>query len=310
MIFKTIDDDSTLSGQRIVSTFEARKIAQDKLTASLKEQSAQLEIDRQELSLLEPKAKSGMTYEQAYAESIKKASAAAKEHAVSTKGVSGATDTFVAKQKKAQAELEATATSSKVAAVGVKALKLAFNMFSGLVISFAISKIIEGFQYLAESAERAKEKLENIRTDLTDNQSSYESNRKTLEGLRDEYDSLTKKADELGGIQNLTNEEYQRYTEIMSQILGITPKLITGWDDEGNAISNKNGLLQQSIDLLDEEYEKSLRNNTTKSKNEDIANGVITELDEFENSADTTTVSGTMAKMREDFVKEMTLLMI
>lgn len=249
-----------------------------------------------------------MTYEQAYAESIKKASVAAKEHAVSTKGAAGATDTFVAKQKKAQAELEATATSSKVAAVGVKTLKLAFNMFSGLVISFAISKIIEGFQYFAESAERAKEKLEDIRTDLTDNQSSYESNRKTLEGLRYEYDSLTKKADELGGVQNLANEEYQRYTEIMSQILGITPKLITGWDDEGNAISNKNGLLQQSIDLLDEEYEKSLRNNTTKAKNEEVATGVITELDEFENSGDTKTASGTkydlVWKDLKDYVDE------
>lgn len=305
MIFKTIDDDSTLSGQRIVSTFEARKIAQDKLTASLKEQAAQLEVDRQELSLLEEKVKSGMTYEQAYAESIRKASVAAKEHAVSTKGVSGATDTFVAKQKKAQAELEATATSSKVAAVGVKALKLAFNLFSGLVISFAILKIIEGFQYLSESAERAKEKLENIRTDLTDNQSSYESNRKTLEGLRDEYDSLTKKADELGGVQNLTNEEYQRYTEIMSQILGITPKLITGWDDEGNAISNKNGLLQQSIDLLDEEYEKSLRNNTTKKKNEEVSEGIITELKEFESSGDTKSNGDTINPLVLGFIKSL-----
>ena len=131
--------------------------------------------------------------------------------------------------------------------MSVKALKLAFNMFSGLVISFAISKIIKGFQYLAESAERAKEKLEDVRTDLTTNRSSYESDRKTLEELKDEYDSLTKKTDELGGVQNLTNEEYQRYTEIISQILGITPKLITGWDDEGNAISNKNSLLQRSM---------------------------------------------------------------
>lgn len=234
-----------------------------------------------------------MSYEEAYAQSIKKASAAAKEHAVATKGVAGTTDTFVAKQKTAQAAMEATATSSKVAAVGVKALKLAFNMFSGLVISFAISKIIEGIQYLGESAERAKEKLEDIRTDLNDNQSSYESNRKTLEGLKDEYNSLTDKADKLGGVQNLTNEEYKRYTEIMSQILGITPKLITGWGNEGNAISNKNGLLQQSIDLLDEEYEKSVRNNTTKKKNEEVAKGVIAELNEFENSADTKTASGT-----------------
>lgn len=242
-----------------------------------------------------------MSYEEAYAQSIKKASAAAKEHAVATKGVAGTTDTFVAKQKTAQAAMEATATSSKVAAVGVKALKLAFNMFSGLVISFAISKIIEGIQYLGESAERAKEKLEDIRTDLNDNQSSYESNRKTLEGLKDEYNSLTDKADKLGGVQNLTNEEYKRYTEIMSQILGITPKLITGWDNEGNAISNKNGLLQQSIDLLDEEYEKSVRNNTTKKKNEEVAKGVIAELNEFENSADTKTIGGTISPLMLDF---------
>lgn len=264
-----------------------------------------MEIDREELTLLEQKIASNMSYEEAYAQSIKKASAAAKEHAVATKGVAGTTDTFVAKQKTAQAAMEATATSSKVAAIGVKALKLAFNMFSGLVISFAISKIIEGIQYLGESAERAKEKLEDIRTDLNDNQSSYESNRKTLEGLKDEYNSLTDKADKLGGVQNLTNEEYKRYTEIMSQILGITPKLITGWGNEGNAISNKNGLLQQSIDLLDEEYEKSVRNNTTKKKNEEVAKGVITELNEFENSADTKTVSGTMAKMREDLINNL-----
>lgn len=293
MIFKTIDDDSTLSGQKIVSVFEARRIAQEKVNASLREHAVQLEIDKAALTSLERKVASGTTYEEAYAQSMKRASAAAKEHAVTTKGIAGTTDTFVAKQKSAQAAMEATATSSKVATVGVKALRLAFNMFSGIVISFAISKIIEGFQYLTESAERAKEKLENIRTDLSKNSSSYESNKKTLEGLRSEYDELTDKADKLGGAQNLANDEYERYKEITSEILGITPKLITGWDDEGTAISNKNGLLQQSIDLLDEEYEKSIRNNTTKSKNEDVANGVIAELNDFENRADTKTISGT-----------------
>ncbi len=74
---------------------------------------------------------------------------------------------------------------------------------------------------------------------MSENKSSYESNKKTLEGLRSEYDSLSEKANKLGGVQNLANEEYERYTEITSQILGITPKLITGWDDEGTAISNK-----------------------------------------------------------------------
>lgn len=302
MIFKTVDDDSNLSGQRIVNVFEARRIAQEKVNDSLREHVTQLEIDKAALTSLEQKVASGTTYEEAYAQSMKKASAAAKEHAVATKGVAGTTDTFVAKQKTAQAAMESTATSSKVASLGIKALRTAYNMFAGLAISFAITKIVEGIQYLAESAERAKEKLENIRTELSDNSSSYENNRNTLEGLRNEYDALIDKADKLGGVQNLTNDEYTRYQEIMSKILGITPQLTTGWNDEGVAISNKNGLLQQSIDLLDEEYEKSVRNNTTKSKNEDIANGVIAELHDFNNSADTTTIGGTVSDMYTDWV--------
>ena len=117
-------------------------------------------------------------------------------------------------------------------------------MFAGIIFISIIGKVIEGIQYLASSAERAKEKLDEIKNTMSENKSSYESNKKTLEGLRSEYDSLSEKANKLGGVQNLANEEYERYTEITSQILGITPKLITGWDDEGTAISNKNGFFR------------------------------------------------------------------
>lgn len=271
------------------------------MNAAIKEQAAQLEIDRQELSLLEEKIKSGMSYEQAYAESIHKASIAAKEQAISTKGAAGTTSVFVEKQKIAQAEMKATGSASKVASIGVDALKMSLNMFAGIIFISIIGKVIEGIQYLASSAERAKEKLDEIKNTMSENKSSYESNKKTLEGLRSEYDSLSEKANKLGGVQNLANEEYERYTEITSQILGITPKLITGWDDEGTAISNKNGLLQKSIDLLDEEYEKAIRNNTTKSKNKEVAKGIIEKVNEFNRSPDTTTNGDTMWSLVNDF---------
>ena len=50
------------------------------------------------------------------------ASAAAKEHAIATKGAAGSTEVFVAKQKAAQAELNATATAAKRTSVIMKAL--------------------------------------------------------------------------------------------------------------------------------------------------------------------------------------------
>lgn len=233
MIFKTITDETTLSDQRIVSVLQARKIAQEQTNRSIQEHITQLELDKIALTNMEQKIKSGITYDEAYAQSMNKASIAAKEHALQTKGVAGTTDTFVAKQKVAQSELKATTVSTKIASAGIKALRTAFNMFSEMAIMWGITKIIEGFNYLSQSAERAKEKLSKIQTELSDNNSSYENNRKTLVGLQKEYDTLTQKAESLGGVQNLANDEYERYKEITSQILGITPKLTTGWNDEG-----------------------------------------------------------------------------
>ncbi len=304
-IFKTITDETTLSGQRIVSVLQSRKIAQEEANRSIQKHIANLELDEIALTQLEQKIASGMSYEEAYAQTMKRASITAKEHAIQTKGLAGTTDTFIAKQKVAQAELESTATSSRLTSIGIKALSTAFNMFSGMAIMWGISKIIEGIEYLSGSAERAKEKLTEIQTKLSDNNSTYQSNRKTLIGFKDEYGILVKKAKALGGVQNLANDEYERYQEITSQILGITPKLTTGWNEEGEAISNKNNLLQASIDLLDEEYEKSLRNNTTKSKNEDVASGVIAKVNEFNNDADTTTRSSTTYNMYTEFFEEL-----
>lgn len=45
MIFKTIDDNDSLSGQRIVSKFTARKIAQEEATKQLEIQKKQYELN-------------------------------------------------------------------------------------------------------------------------------------------------------------------------------------------------------------------------------------------------------------------------
>lgn len=222
-----------------------------------------------------------------------KASTQAQEYSKNIKEGTGSAQIYADKQKTLQQSIQNTGTASRVAAVGVKALSIAGNMLAGMAIAFAISKVIEGIEYLATASERAIEKTKELQQEISQISSDYQSERQTLEGLREEYDALTSKIGENGAEASLSADEYERYRDITSEILGITPKLITGWDEEGRAISNKNGLLQQSIDLLDEEYQKSLRNSTTKSKNEEIAAGIIEQKKDFDNSGDTKTVSGT-----------------
>ncbi len=285
-IFKTIDDETTLSGQKIVGALQARKIAQEQAIK-------QTNLDIQCLRNYETACKNGTITSDDFTRIMGKASEQAQEYSKNIKNGTGSAQIYADKQKALKQFIQNTGTASKVAAVGVKALSIAGNMLAGMSISFAISKVIEGIEYLTTASERAIEKTKELQQELSQISSDYESEHNTLVGLKDEYDSLTSKIGENGAKASLSADEYERYRDITSEILGITPKLITGWDEEGRAISNKNNLLQMSIDLLDEEYQKSLRNSTTKSKNEEIAAGIIEQKKDFDNSGDTKTVSGT-----------------
>lgn len=285
-IFKTIDDETTLSGQRIVSALQARKIAQEQAIK-------QMNLDIQCLKNYENACKNGTVSSDDFTRIMGKASTQAQEYSKNIKEGTGSAQIYADKQKTLQQSIQNTGTASRVAAVGVKALSIAGNMLAGMAIAFTISKVIEGIEYLATASERAIEKTKELQQEISQISSDYQSERQTLEGLRGEYDALTSKIGENGAEASLSADEYERYRDITSEILGITPKLITGWDEEGRAISNKNNLLQMSIDLLDEEYQKSLRNSTTKSKNEEIAAGIIEQKKDFDNSGDTKTASGT-----------------
>ena len=127
MIFKTIGEGDTT---KVITALQARKIAQEELNVSLAKQSAVLETDSVALKKLETYIAQGIPYEQAFAQSMTGASAAAKEHAIATKGAAGSTDVFVAKQKAAQTELKATATVAKGTSTAMKALSIAGNMIA------------------------------------------------------------------------------------------------------------------------------------------------------------------------------------
>ena len=88
-----------------------------------------------------------------------KASTQAQEYSKNIKEGTGSAQIYADKQKTLQQSIQNTGTASKVAAVGVKALSIAGNMLAGMAIMWGITKIIEGFEYLSESAERAKEKI-------------------------------------------------------------------------------------------------------------------------------------------------------
>ena len=87
-----------------------------------------------------------------------------------------------------------------------------------------------------------------------------------IQSLEEEFNELSKGVDANGKNIALSADEYARYQSILSQILGITPSLIKGYNDEGQAIVEKNSLIQQSIDLLKKQQQIEAQNLTTPEK--------------------------------------------
>ncbi len=270
--FQTIaNDDGSL---RLISSLKARQIAQQQAMT-------QLNADERALREYEQACIDGTVTTETFSKSMQNASLQAQQYAIQIKNGTGSTDIYVAQQRQLQTQITATSATTKVANGVVKGLSVAFSMLKTTAIVWGISFAVEQITKLAQASQEAIDTSKELRQEFEQQTSNYSSNRKTLEDLKDEYESLAKHVDEHGNAIGLSADEYERYKDITSQILGITPQLITGWDEEGQAISNKNNLIQQSIDLLDEEYKKSIRNATTKSKNEKISKGLVKEIKKY-----------------------------
>ena len=185
--------------------------------------------------------------------SAEKASGKVIDFADAQKRQAAAGNGAAASNKTVDTTQKAVGASSVAASIGVKALNAALSFGLGMLISWVASGIIGFFDDFIHRQERLKEAAEDLKTTFQDTKSTIDGNLKTLTGLEDEFERLSRGVDDYGNNISLAADDYDRYCEIVSTILGISPSLISGYDAEGNAIANKNGLLEQSIALMKEE---------------------------------------------------------
>lgn len=128
-----------------------------------------------------------------------------------------------------------------------------------MIIVTAVKKHNEAIQESIDKAQELKDTYKSTSDEISDNikslteTTSVKSDGTEYKSLQEEFDALCKGVDRYGNNLSLTNEEYSRYKSICEQIVGLNPDLMDGYDSETEAIGNKNGLLQQTIELMQEE---------------------------------------------------------
>lgn len=148
----------------------------------------------------------------------------------------------------------AFAKAARSAAAGLKTIAVAAMQAFVLSAVFAIiQKGISALDGLIMSSEEAAEVTQNAVSEFENSTSKIDGNIKSVESLRGRYEELSRGVNELGENVALSAEEYAEYKNIVQQIIDITPGVIQGYNAEGDAIVAKNGLIQESIDLLRQE---------------------------------------------------------
>ena len=113
----------------------------------------------------------------------------------------------------------------------------------------AVKNIISFVNQLQQEQIDKANELQKAYGDLN---STYKSNVKTLNGLRAEYSKLAKGIGVQGQNVGLTADEYERYWEIVDQIVDISPGVVNGYDSERHAILDYKAAIDQAIKAQDD----------------------------------------------------------
>jgi TP901 family phage tail tape measure protein len=180
------------------------------------------------------------------------ASKSAQDYAGKIKNGEGSAEAYALSQRTASTATTGLGIASKAAAVGVNILNAALTMGIAVIASMAIQAIVTGFENLANAQQNAIDKANELTSKYQTNVDTAKSNISTLEGLQSKYNELSKGVDKYGNNVALSTDEYKEYKSIVEQVVGISPSLQTGYDKEGKAIANNNGLIEKAIELENE----------------------------------------------------------
>lgn len=136
------------------------------------------------------------------------------------------------------ASLKGVATSSKLAAVGMKALSIAGNMLTGLAISFLLDGIITLFYNIVNGADNAKESLAQFTSSFSDSIDKLDEENKSVNELVNRYVTLVATTDDLSTVKDDLNT--------------IQDNLIDKYGNEAKSLDLLNGKMSENIKKIKE----------------------------------------------------------
>lgn len=110
------------------------------------------------------------------------------------------------------------------------------------------SEIQKGTSY-QEAMEEAQQKIDDAQHTLQDMSSSISEN-------KDRFLELSKGVDKFSNNLSLSKDDYEEYLNISNKFAKLSPSLVSGYDDQGNALLNIGDSAEETSEKLDDIIEK------------------------------------------------------
>lgn len=226
-----------------------KKINRLNAVSELKEN---LTKDKEALTAYNNELGKNTPWRKAFEEHLSNASEAAKKLAREANGTSVSVSEFATSQQAAINSLEKSTIKAKAASAGMKLLSSALNVGITMVASAALTGFISLIDNLIHANERAIEKANELTQAYKDSSKEILDNKEKISSFKEEFSVLSQGVDDNQKNIGLSAEQYERYKEIVSQIVELNPSLIQGYNDENVAIVNRNTLIEDAIRLQEE----------------------------------------------------------
>ena len=164
-------------------------------------------------------------------------------------------DTVATLKQTAADQAEAVAATNAAAATTALTMAITAGLAIFGVATIALQKYKQHIDEVKKAAEDFKEKTKDIAQNNESNKNTIEE----LKQLEDQYNKLSEKAGKYdANISNLTDSEKARWDEIKNKLVSINPEILGAYGAQGQAILNNNDALKETIKLLEEKNTKEL----------------------------------------------------
>ena len=108
----------------------------------------------------------------------------------------------------------------------------------------------------------------------------------TISENKDRFLELSKGVDEFSNNLSLSEEDYKEYLSISNKLADLSPSLVSGYDDQGNALLNIGDSAEETSKKLDNvlKKQKAIAEQILIDNMDDVANGIYYEVKNTEQS--------------------------